>query len=162
MDGIWATAAGLGVGALLGLAIGRLVLYLRREHKEAVGLDDFLAMGLIALSYGAALLLHAYGFLAVFAAGVALRHLEQSQSAGPDSQQAVEQRQRRTRTSRWPKPSPWTRAMRRRSWRRRCWVSTSRSSASANWPSSSPSARCCGRCNGTSARVVVRAAVAAG
>ena len=89
-DGIWATAAGLGVGALLGLAIGRLVLHLRREHKEAVGLDDFLAMGLIALSYGAALLLHAYGFLAVFAAGVALRHLEQSQSAGPDSQRAVE------------------------------------------------------------------------
>ena len=90
VDGIWATAAGLGVGALLGLAIGRLVLHLRREHKEAVGLDDFLAMGLIALSYGAALLLHAYGFLAVFAAGVALRHLEQSQSAGPDSQRAVE------------------------------------------------------------------------
>lgn len=90
LDGIWATAAGLGVGALLGLAIGRLVLHLRREHKEAVGLDDFLAMGLIALSYGAALLLHAYGFLAVFAAGVALRHLEQSQSAGPDSQRAVE------------------------------------------------------------------------
>ena len=24
---------------------GRLFLYLRREHKEAVGLDDFLALG---------------------------------------------------------------------------------------------------------------------
>jgi NhaP-type Na+/H+ or K+/H+ antiporter len=91
VDGLWATFAGLGVGALLGLAVGKLVLYLRREHKEAVGLDDFLAMGLIALSYGLALLLHAYGFLAVFAAGVALRHLEQSESSGPASQQAVEQ-----------------------------------------------------------------------
>ena len=89
-DGLWATFAGLGVGALLGLAVGKLVLYLRREHKEAVGLDDFLAMGLIALSYGAALLLHAYGFLAVFAAGVALRHLEQRESAGTTSQEAVE------------------------------------------------------------------------
>jgi NhaP-type Na+/H+ or K+/H+ antiporter len=79
VDVAWATVAGLGVGALLGVAVGRLVLFLRREHKEAVGLDDFLALGLIALSYGAALLLHAYGFLAVFAAGVALRHLEQSQ-----------------------------------------------------------------------------------
>jgi len=90
VDGLWATFAGLGVGALLGLAVGRLVLFLRRAHKEAVGLDDFLAMGLIALSYGAAVLLHAYGFLAVFAAGVSLRHLEQSQSPSPDSQKAVD------------------------------------------------------------------------
>lgn len=91
VDGIWASFAGLGVGALLGLAVGKLVLHLRREHKEAVGLDDFLAMGLIALSYGVALLLQAYGFLAVFAAGVALRHLEQSQASGRDVQRAVEQ-----------------------------------------------------------------------
>jgi NhaP-type Na+/H+ or K+/H+ antiporter len=90
VDGVWASLAGLGVGAFLGLAIGKLVLYLRREHKEAVGLDDFLAMGLIALSYGAALLAHVNGFLAVFAAGIALRHLEQSQSAGQDSDKAVE------------------------------------------------------------------------
>jgi NhaP-type Na+/H+ or K+/H+ antiporter len=57
------------------------VLYLRREHKEAVGLDDFLALGLIALAYGMALLVHAYGFLAVFAAGLALRRIER-QSTG--------------------------------------------------------------------------------
>ena len=82
VDVIWATGAGLGCGWLLGIAIGRLVLHLRRQHKEAVGLDDFLALGLIALSYGCALLLHAYGFLAVFAAGVALRRLEQRQSGG--------------------------------------------------------------------------------
>jgi NhaP-type Na+/H+ or K+/H+ antiporter len=76
---------------MLGLAVGKLVLYLRREHKEAVGLDDFLALGLIALSYGVALLAHAYGFLAVFAAGVALRHLEQSQSPSKASRKAVAQ-----------------------------------------------------------------------
>lgn len=80
VDVLWAAVAGLGSGALLGLAIGRLVLFLRREHKEAVGLDDFLALGLVALAYGTALLIHAYGFLAVFAAGVALRQLEQSQT----------------------------------------------------------------------------------
>jgi len=78
VDVVWATAAGLAIGALLGVVVGRLVLYLRREHKHAVGFDDFLTLGLIGLSYGVALLLHAYGFLAVFAAGVALRHLEQS------------------------------------------------------------------------------------
>lgn len=90
VDVLWATAAGLGSGWLLGIAVGRLVLYLRREHKEAIGLDDFLALGLIALAYGCALLLQAYGFLAVFAAGVALRRLEQRDSAGPASAKQVE------------------------------------------------------------------------
>jgi sodium/hydrogen antiporter len=89
-DVLWASLAGPAVGALLGLAVGRLVLYLRREHKEAVGLDDFLGLGLIGLSYGAAQLMQAYGFLAVFAAGVALRQLEQAQQGGPSSQRAVE------------------------------------------------------------------------
>jgi sodium/hydrogen antiporter len=91
VDGVWSSLAGLGCGALMGLAIGKLVLYLRREHQEAVGLDDFLAMGLIALSYGAALLVNGNGFLAVFAAGVALRYLEQSQGGGPGSRRAAEQ-----------------------------------------------------------------------
>lgn len=76
VDVAWAIAAGLGVGALLGQCVGAFVLYLRRKHREAVGLDDFLALGLIALSYGVAELVNAYGFLAVFAAGVALRRIE--------------------------------------------------------------------------------------
>jgi NhaP-type Na+/H+ or K+/H+ antiporter len=82
VDVVWATAAGLGSGWALGNATGKLVLYLRRRHQEAVGLDDFLALGLIGLSYGCALLLHGYGFLAVFAAGLSLRRLEQRES-GP-------------------------------------------------------------------------------
>ena len=78
LDVLWACAAGLGVGALLGNLVGRLVLHLRKAHREAVGLDDFLALGLIALSYGLALLVHGYGFLAVFAAGLALRRIEKA------------------------------------------------------------------------------------
>ena len=76
VDVVWSVAGGLGIGALLGTLVGRLVLYLRREHQESVGLDDFLALGLISLSYGTALLAHSYGFLAVFAAGLALRQVE--------------------------------------------------------------------------------------
>lgn len=91
VDVLWATAAGLGTGWILGICIGRLVLHLRRQHKEAVGLDDFLALGLIGLSYGCAILLHAYGFLAVFAAGVALRRLEQRQGGGDISVAPVQQ-----------------------------------------------------------------------
>jgi NhaP-type Na+/H+ or K+/H+ antiporter len=76
VDLAWAVVAGLGVGALCGAGIGRLVIYLRRVHREAVGRDEFLALGLIALSYGLALLVHAYGFLAVFAAGLSVRRIE--------------------------------------------------------------------------------------
>jgi NhaP-type Na+/H+ or K+/H+ antiporter len=82
VDLVWAVACGLGVGALLGTLVGRLVLHLRRVHREAVGLDDFLALGLIALAYGVALLLKGYGFLAVFAAGLALRRIERTESHG--------------------------------------------------------------------------------
>jgi NhaP-type Na+/H+ or K+/H+ antiporter len=89
VDVVWATAGGLGVGWLLGMLIGRLVLYLRREHKEAVGLDDFLGLGLIALSYGVGSLVHAYGFLAVFAAGLALRRIEM-QSTGDQPSEAAD------------------------------------------------------------------------
>jgi NhaP-type Na+/H+ or K+/H+ antiporter len=92
VDVLWSVACGIGVGAGLGLAIGRLVLFLRREHHEAVGLDDFLALGLVALSYGTALAFNGYGFLAVFAAGVALRHLVERETAAPSaSRKAVEQ-----------------------------------------------------------------------
>jgi len=76
MDVLWPVVGGPGIGALLGILVGRLVIYLRSVHKEAHGLDDFLALGLIALSYGGALLAHTYGFLAVFAAGLALRATE--------------------------------------------------------------------------------------
>jgi len=75
-DVLWPIAGGLLLGALLGRAIGQLVVHLRRRHLEAVGYDDFLALGLIASSYGAAIALHANGFLAVFATGLALRTVE--------------------------------------------------------------------------------------
>ena len=75
-DVVWGVAGGVVIGALLGTAIGQLVLYLRRTHKEAVGLDNFLSLGLIGVAYGLASLAEGYGFLAVFAAGVALRRLE--------------------------------------------------------------------------------------
>ncbi|HLA63968.1 MAG TPA: hypothetical protein VK610_06050, partial [Rhodothermales bacterium] len=85
VDVLWGVAGGLAIGAGLGWAVGRLVLYLRQRHREALGMDDFLALGLIALAYGVALHAHAYGFLAVFAAGLALRqtaHAERVDTEG--------------------------------------------------------------------------------
>src|SRR5688572_31335214 len=45
----WAVAGGLGVGTLCGVGIGTLVIHLRLVHRDAVGLDQFLGLGLIAL-----------------------------------------------------------------------------------------------------------------
>ena len=76
VDVLWAVTGGLAIGAVLGSLVGRLVVHLRRVHKEAVGLDDFLALGLLSLTYGIALLVSTYAFLAAFAAGLALRTVE--------------------------------------------------------------------------------------
>jgi len=78
VDVLWSIGAAVVIGALLGTLTARLVLWLRREKHEAVGTDDFLTLGLIAGAYGIALLCNSYGFLAVFAAGLALRHTERA------------------------------------------------------------------------------------
>ncbi|WP_263769650.1 cation:proton antiporter [Propionivibrio soli] len=75
VDLLWALAGGLLIGILLGHVIGKLVLYLRTSHNEAVGLDEFISLGLIGLAYGAAQIAYASGFLAVFAAGLALQRV---------------------------------------------------------------------------------------
>lgn len=90
-DVVWAVAGGLAIGAAMGTLVARAVLFLRREHQEALGFDDFVALGLIAASYGAATLAHTYGFLAVFAAGVALRGVEARASGDRPVQEVVDQ-----------------------------------------------------------------------
>jgi NhaP-type Na+/H+ or K+/H+ antiporter len=75
VDVVWAVLGGLVLGAICGTAIGRIVVFLRTRHEEALGLDEFLALGLIALANGIAGMISVYGFLAVFAAGLALRRI---------------------------------------------------------------------------------------
>lgn len=75
LDLLWATAAGAALGWLCGMAAGHAVTRLRRSG-HALASEEFLVFGLIALVYGVALLIHAYGFLAVFAAGLGLQHVE--------------------------------------------------------------------------------------
>jgi sodium/hydrogen antiporter len=76
MDLLWGVAGGLLIGWVVGDLIVRVVLHLRRVREEALSGDEFLALGLIALAYGTALSAHTYGFLAVFAAGLAFRRIE--------------------------------------------------------------------------------------
>ena len=89
VDVLWAVFGGIAIGAGLGLAVGRLVVHLRRTHQEAIGSDSFLALGLVALSYGVALLLSTYAFLAAFAAGLALR-AEERRETGDQPAEEVE------------------------------------------------------------------------
>ena len=73
IDLAWAVAVGLTIGASLGLAVGRWVLHRLRKDVHEAGSDAFLGLGLVAVAYGIAVTVHAYGFLAVFAAAVALQ-----------------------------------------------------------------------------------------
>lgn len=81
LEFLWSTVAGLVVGALLGASTGKLVVYLRSRHKEAAGLNEFLGIGLIGMAYGIAQLSLASGFLAVFAAGLALQRVREPPAA---------------------------------------------------------------------------------
>lgn len=77
VDVLWAVAGGLALGYAMGTLVGRVIIYLRTQRREALGSDEFIALGLIALTYGLALLTLTYGFLAVFAAGLALRRIDE-------------------------------------------------------------------------------------
>ena len=73
---IWAIPAGLLLGYFLGKTIGRLAIWLRARHQETEAPNDFLALALIALAYTGAETIYAWGFLAVFAAGLGFRRAE--------------------------------------------------------------------------------------
>lgn len=80
LQALWGILAGFGSGFLLARALVRLVLHLRQRYHKALGMEEFLTLGLIAASYGVAHLVHGVGFIAVFAAGVAMRRIEHERS----------------------------------------------------------------------------------
>jgi NhaP-type Na+/H+ or K+/H+ antiporter len=75
-DVLWATVAGVAIGALAGAALAHVAWKLRRDSPEHKLMDDFLGLGLIGVVYGLSVLVGAWGFLAVFFAAVALRQTE--------------------------------------------------------------------------------------
>jgi NhaP-type Na+/H+ or K+/H+ antiporter len=76
IDTLWAVLGAAAIGTVLGGLAARFVIHLRVKHEEGLGRDDFLALGLMALTYAVAVKLHAAGYIAVFAAGLALRKIE--------------------------------------------------------------------------------------
>jgi len=85
VDVLWAGVGGLVVGWVLAFVFSRAVVWLRREREQALGMESFLTLGLIALTYGFALLLQVYGFLAVFASGLAMRQVERRELPSEDA-----------------------------------------------------------------------------
>jgi len=73
IDLVWATLAGLGFGWLCGWGISRAASWLKESADEPAVAEELLTLGMIGMSYGGALLINSYGFLAVFASGVAMR-----------------------------------------------------------------------------------------
>lgn len=80
-DVAWTLIGGLAIGAAIGMLFGRLVIYLRTRHASAIGHEEFLSLGLVALAYGIAQLAAASGFLAAFAAGLALQRVQKRRRA---------------------------------------------------------------------------------
>ncbi|WP_229204644.1 sodium:proton antiporter [Duganella sp. CF458] len=82
VDLLWSTTGGILIGAAIGGMLGKLVIYLRTRHQSAVGLDEFLSLGVVAVSFSLAQLALASGFLSVFFAGLALRRARDFPIAG--------------------------------------------------------------------------------
>jgi NhaP-type Na+/H+ or K+/H+ antiporter len=72
----WAIPAGLAVGFVLGRLVGSAAIHLRARNRDTAAPTDFLALALIALAYTITDAIGAWGFLAVFAAGIGLRRAE--------------------------------------------------------------------------------------
>ena len=83
VDVAWAITGGLAIGGAIGAATGWLVIRLHTRRKSVATHGEYVLLGVIGVAYGAAVLVHAYGFLAVFAAGVGLRTIERI-TTGPE------------------------------------------------------------------------------
>ncbi len=75
-DVVYAVAAGVAIGALVGRGIAAAAVRLRDRGLLASGLDGWAAVGAVLAIYGVAEIAGAYGFLAAFAGGIAFRRYE--------------------------------------------------------------------------------------
>ena len=73
---VWATVGAIAIGVIGGMLTAHIGWKLRGMEDKHEVLDDLVGLGLIAVVYGFSVWVDTWGFLAVFFAGVALRHTE--------------------------------------------------------------------------------------
>jgi NhaP-type Na+/H+ or K+/H+ antiporter len=73
---VWKIAAGVGMGYLVGRALGWLTFHLPNRAKLSRTGAGFVALGITCVAYGLTEMVRGYGFLAVFVAALALRATE--------------------------------------------------------------------------------------
>ncbi len=76
VDVLYKVAMGIVVGGLLGWGLAHLLFGLEEKFKLANRADALIVLAMTLLVYGVAEMVHAYGFLAVFAAGYCIRQYE--------------------------------------------------------------------------------------
>ncbi|WP_269508985.1 cation:proton antiporter [Burkholderia sp. IMCC1007] len=76
LTALWGIVGAVAIGGVLGAATTTAIAWLRTRYAQALGFEGFFALALIVLSFGAAQLAHTFGFIATFAAGVAMRRVE--------------------------------------------------------------------------------------
>jgi NhaP-type Na+/H+ or K+/H+ antiporter len=89
VDVVWGTAGAVAVGVLAGSGLARLGWRLRIVKPRHEILDDLVGLGMIAVVYGAASMIKASGYLAVFFAAVALRQTELKLAGAPKDRQGL-------------------------------------------------------------------------
>ncbi|SAL03817.1 sodium/hydrogen exchanger [Caballeronia arationis] len=91
---LWGLASSAIIGWAFGTGVVALVTRLRTRYDHALGLEGFLALGLVALAYGATLIVDGYAFIAVFVAGVAVRRQEMKATGDQAPSEALEEVER--------------------------------------------------------------------
>jgi NhaP-type Na+/H+ or K+/H+ antiporter len=81
-DVVWAISGAVALGTACGVLLAWAVARMRRSGR-GLEFEEFLALGMIALTYGAALATETYGFVAVFVAGLAFAQSKFHDTARP-------------------------------------------------------------------------------
>jgi NhaP-type Na+/H+ or K+/H+ antiporter len=90
-DVLYAVTAGVGIGAAVGLAAAWSVKRLRDHELLTPHFDGYHAIATALVTYGAAEVAGGYGFLAVFAGGLAFRRYERDHELNARVHQGAEQ-----------------------------------------------------------------------